>query len=59
MVVLIEEFERKISAFYKTDMELVALAMDCWLCPGFRELDSVVIFLEPTNRHNHNQNMRE
>lgn len=48
MIILIKEFERKISAFYGTDMELVALAMDSWLCPGYRELDNVVFFLEPT-----------
>ena len=48
MIILVKEFERKISAFYKTDMELVAIAMDAWLCPEFRELDNVVLFLEPT-----------
>lgn len=48
MKFLIQEFEEKISAFYKSEMELVAIAMDCWLCPEFRELDNVVLFLEPT-----------
>ena len=48
MLFLVQEFERKISAYYKTKMELVAIAMDCWLCPEYRELDSVVLFLEPT-----------
>ncbi len=48
MLILIEEFERKLSAFYGTEMELVALTMDTWLCPGFREIDNVILFLEPT-----------
>ena len=48
MKILIQEFERKISDFYKTKMELVTIFMDCWLCPNFRELDNVVLFLEPT-----------
>ena len=48
MKILIDEFERKISDFYRTDMELVAIAMDSWLCPEIRELDNVVLFLEPT-----------
>ena len=50
MVMLIEEYERKMSAYYKVDMELVAIAMDSWLCPNFRELDNVVFFLEPTKQ---------
>ena len=48
MLILIREFERKISAYYGTEMELVALTMDTWLCPGFREIDNVILFLEPT-----------
>lgn len=50
MKLLVQEFEMKISEFYGTEMELVAIAMDSWLCPGFRELDNVVLFLEPTKK---------
>lgn len=52
MIMLIQEYERKMSAFYNVELELVALVMDSWLCPNFRELDNVIFFLEPVKSKN-------
>ena len=43
-----KEFERKLSHFYGDDLTLVTLIMDVWICPNEREIDNVVLMLEPT-----------
>ena len=43
-----KEFERKLSQFYGIELTLVTLIMDVWICPNEREIDNVVLMLEPT-----------
>ena len=46
MVAIVKEFEDKLSSYYGTNVVLVTIAMDTWLCSNMKELDSVVLCLE-------------
>ena len=44
---IVEEFEAKISSFYGANIRVVTIAMEALLCSHERELENVVICLEP------------
>ena len=46
---MVREFEKKISEFYNTEIKLITIAMDAWLCSNDREVDNVIFCLEPGN----------
>ena len=47
MILVLNEFERKLSEFYGFKMMVSTLAMDVWLCTNNREADNVLLCLEP------------
>jgi len=46
-VLVLNEFEEKLSFFYGAKIKVTTLAMDTWLCSNIKEIDNVVILLEP------------
>ena len=49
---LVREYEKKVSLFYGCEMEVVAIAMECWLCANVRDIDNVNIYWEPVKTTN-------
>ena len=45
-----KEFEKKLSQFYGMEIYISTIAMDTWLCSNMKEIDNVVICLEPINK---------
>lgn len=50
MLWVLYELEKKLSEFYETEIRVETLVMDTWLCCKMKEVDNVVICLEPVNR---------
>ena len=47
LVSVLYELEEKLSRFYGTAIKVTTLLMDAWLCESMREVDNVVICLDP------------
>ena len=49
---MLDELEEKLSFFYGAKIKVTTLAMDTWFCSNMKEIDNVVICLEPVKKEN-------
>ena len=44
---VLNELEEKLSYFYDARIKVTTLAMDTWFCSNMKEIDNIVMCLEP------------